>query len=322
MLWQTGFNQVSLKNANLAWLTAFQSRLMRCDMTGAYMEDVRFRFTDISESNLAGAIMTRAEVIASRLRKSDLSGVKLTASMLSGEFEDIRFQHSDFGNAVLRRCRLSGNFEGAMFDQTAFVDVVFRDCTRLEMIEHLGPSQFTLSTILENASLPRAFWESAGVKIPVAQLIEAFEANSSYQSCFISYASKDRVFANDLFTFLRYRGASCWMASASLKIGELQRQAIYSAIRDHRQLLVVISADSVLSRWVENEVERALAKENETKTPCILPIRIDEVALNTDTSWVVALRDTRNIADFTGWGNPILRATLQNDLLAALLAEE
>jgi ABC-type transport system involved in Fe-S cluster assembly fused permease/ATPase subunit len=112
------------------------------------------------------------------------------------------------------------------------------------------------------------------------------------------------------------------MASASLKIGELQRQAIYSAIRDHRQLLVVISADSVLSRWVENEVERALAKENETKTPCILPIRIDEVALNTDTSWVVALRDTRNIADFTGWGNPILRATLQNDLLAALLAEE
>ncbi len=79
-----------------------------------------------------------------------------------------------------------------------------------------------------------------------------------YYTCFISYSSRDQEFADRLYTDLQSKGVCCWFAPEDMKIGDKLRQRIDESIRLYDKLLV-LSAYSVASWWVEYEVEKALA---------------------------------------------------------------
>ncbi len=115
---------------------------------------------------------------------------------------------------------------------------------------------------------------------------------------------------------------SAWKADRSLSIGDPLRAAIFSAIDQHGKLLVIISSSSEDSEWVEQEVEKAFAKERRTKSFCILPIRIDDTAMTSSKAWIEALRNTRLIGDFTDWSDPSARDKLKEYLLQALRLEK
>jgi hypothetical protein len=67
-----------------------------------------------------------------------------------------------------------------------------------------------------------------------------------FYSCFISYSTKDRDFADRLYADLQIKGVRCWFAPEDLKIGDLLRQRIDDAIRLHDKLLLILSSHSVL----------------------------------------------------------------------------
>ena len=95
------------------------------------------------------------------------------------------------------------------------------------------------------------------------------------------------------------------------------RITIDESIRVHDKLLLVLSADSIVSQWVESEVETALARERREHREVLFPVRIDSAVLDASSGWAALIRNTRYIGDFVRWQEPehydkAFRRLLQN----------
>ena len=119
-----------------------------------------------------------------------------------------------------------------------------------------------------------------------------------FYSCFISYASKDQVFAERLHADLQNKGVRCWFAPEDMKIGDRLRPRIDETIRVYDKLLLILSKTSVASQWVEQEVETALARERQQGMTVLFPVRIDNTVMTLETGWPALIRNTRTLATF------------------------
>jgi len=122
-----------------------------------------------------------------------------------------------------------------------------------------------------------------------------------YYSCFISYSTKDQVFANRLYADLQAKGIRCWFAPEDLKIGDRFQEEIERRIQMEDKLLLVLSEASVQSRWVEREVNAAREREDSQNRTILFPVRIDEVVMDAPQPWAADVRRTRHIGDFRRW---------------------
>jgi hypothetical protein len=122
-----------------------------------------------------------------------------------------------------------------------------------------------------------------------------------FSSCFISYSSKDRDFAERLYADLQARGVRCWFAQEDLKTGDRFQEQIDQSIRLFDKAIVILSAESIQSRWVEHEVNAALERESRENRSFLFPIRIDDAVMKGPQPWAADLRRSRHIADFRGW---------------------
>jgi len=93
----------------------------------------------------------------------------------------------------------------------------------------------------------------------------------------------------------------CWFAPEDLKIGSRIRPSIDESIRIYDKLLLVLSEYSVASQWIEQVVERALARERKENKVILFPIRLDKAVIGIEEGWPAFIRNTRNIGDFTRW---------------------
>lgn len=127
-------------------------------------------------------------------------------------------------------------------------------------------------------------------------------ANSSrFYSCFISYSSKDQEFAEHLRAELLAKGVRCWFAAEDLKIGDKFRTRIDESIRSYDKLLLVLSAESIQSPWVEDEVEAASERERQQREAVLFPIRLDDSVMECPQAWASSIRRERHIGDFRNW---------------------
>ena len=144
--------------------------------------------------------------------------------------------------------------------------------------------------------------KTASVSITSPGVAPSFSpVTGSYHSCFISYSSHDEDFVYQLYNDLRAQGVPCWFAPENIPLGAKIRQSIENAISGNHRLLVVLSTHSINSNWVEDEVETAFEKERKTKQVLLLPVRLDDAVMSTDTAWAATIRRTRNIGNFTEW---------------------
>ncbi len=93
----------------------------------------------------------------------------------------------------------------------------------------------------------------------------------------------------------------CWLATEDLKIGDIFRSRIDEAIRIHEKLLIVLSANSISSPWVEKEVETAFERERREGKVVLFPIRLDDAVMKTAESWAADIRNTSHIGAFSRW---------------------
>jgi hypothetical protein len=84
--------------------------------------------------------------------------------------------------------------------------------------------------------------------------------------------------AEKLHADLQEKGVRYWFAPSDMKIGD----RIDESIRFHDELLLVLSADSISSRWVETEVETAMEHERRGRGTLLFPIRVEDVVIQTD----------------------------------------
>ena len=94
---------------------------------------------------------------------------------------------------------------------------------------------------------------------------------------FISHASADDDFVKDLRTALEESGLSVWVDSRKLRGGDKLALEIQDAIAQARQVIVVLSQNTMNSPWVRSEIQRALQVEKQRKDdgyrviPLLLP---------------------------------------------------
>jgi hypothetical protein len=138
------------------------------------------------------------------------------------------------------------------------------------------------------------------------------------RSCFISYSSKDNVFAERLHADLQQAGVRCWFAPHDLPIGAKIRPAIDKAIRENSRVILILSTNSISSSWVEKEVETAFEREGATGTTILVPVRLDTAIMEARDGWAADIRRQRNIGDFTTWQDAPSYASALARLLESL----
>lgn len=89
---------------------------------------------------------------------------------------------------------------------------------------------------------------------------------------FISYSSKHQEVAEAMRNLLNRKGIDTWMAPGDIPAGSVYSGVITKSLRDCSCLVLILSQATQNSRWVLQEVERAIHYE---KT--IIPVQIENV---------------------------------------------
>ena len=166
-----------------------------------------------------------------------------------------------------------------------------------------GPPAIGIDTIYKSkGKIPEVFLRGCGVPDEFIAYIGSMVGRAiEFYSCFISYSSKDQEFAERLHADLQAKGVRCWFAPEDLKIGDRFQERIEESIRVHDKLLLVLSENSVVSPWVEREVQAAFEREHRSGKPVLFPIRVDEAVMEATQAWAADIRRTRHIGEFGNW---------------------
>ena len=172
----------------------------------------------------------------------------------------------------------------------------------LETCHHIGPSTLDHRTLARSGPLPLAFLRGCGLSEALIEYLPSILGEPfQFYSCFISYASKDHAFAERLHADLQNKGVRCWFAPEDMKTGDTLRLRIDETIHVYDKLPLILSKSSMASQWVHQEVETALARERQSGTNVLFPVRIDNAVMGIEAGWPAFIRNTRNIGDFRRW---------------------
>jgi hypothetical protein len=283
-----------LSGADLIQANLSRADLTRANLRGANLGQAYLEAADIGRANLRGANLrradlTRANLIRADLRKAHLWGADLTSTLL----RDANLAESYFGETLCVAISLNG-LNGLSLITHSFQSFISIDTLEMTAAD-LGKDatkQHEIELFLEAAGVPKEYIEFFRSRIgrPI-----------QFYSCFISYSTKDQAFADRLYTDLRQRSIRCWLASEDLKIGDQFRLVINDAIRQHDKLVLVLSASSIESSWVEDEVKKAQKREEAEGKMVLFPVRIDGAVMETPEPWAAHIRKHRHIGDFRRW---------------------
>jgi uncharacterized protein YjbI with pentapeptide repeats len=322
-----------LSGADLYMMDLHAAYLRDADLSGANLIFADLRHAVLYHSKLSDALLVSARLNNADLRGGDHSGADFSHADLRGAvFKCALLTGADFSHALLHRVGFvsvslrGANFSGAETFFTVFVDADLRDAEGLDKVQYSAPSEISTGTIYRSGGeLPEVFLRGCGLKdweIEAAKLHRAdlsreqvveltykvIELRSDpllqFNSCFISYSGRDEGFAKRLHRDLQGTGVRCWFAPEDMKIGDRIRNRIDDSIRLHDKLLLVLSAASVGSQWIEQEVETALEKEREQGYNVLSPVRLDDAVMSARSGWPALVKKTRHIGDFRRWSDP------------------
>ncbi|TVL97721.1 MAG: hypothetical protein CV087_22090 [Candidatus Brocadia sp. WS118] len=281
---------------------------------------------DLTGVNLNRFDLSRANLRGANIRYSDLTGANFSFSDLTKS------------NLVWADCSFA-NFYKTYFFETVFGNTNLNNAENLEFSIHGGPNTIDHRTIIRSGKLPIRFLQGCGLtdwQIAATELNHKDLSSSrineviykisnlllrepiQYFSCFISYASKDEEFVEKLYNDLQKDGIRCWYGPKDIKIGDNLRLAIDEAIIVHDKLLLILSQNSIISHWVEQEVEKAFERERKENSLVLFPLRIDNTVFINEKGWASYLKNTRHIGDFTNWKDKNLYQKSYNRLIQDL----
>jgi hypothetical protein len=298
----TDFFGLNLAFANLANANLTHTNLSQSELTSAILAGA-----GLAGSRLDGAYISRADFSEADLICVDFSGADLSKTNFFGA----NLFGADFTSAKLA----GSNFENAATGNTIFAATDLKDVKGLNSVRHFAPSSIGIDTLYASqGKIPEKFLRDAGVSEEVIEhLLPAIRVGSPIQwnSCFISYSNKDKKFAERLHARMRQSGLRVWFAPEDMKGGDYFFEQIERAIQLHDRLLLVLSEDSIQSKWVEREIKKARKVERAEKRRKLFPITLTDYAtlkkwecLDSDTGEDLAEEVRKyHIPDFSNWKN-------------------
>jgi 5'-deoxynucleotidase YfbR-like HD superfamily hydrolase len=136
--------------------------------------------------------------------------------------------------------------------------------------------------------------------------VDGRDAVRSQINVFISHSSEDKPAVRRLADALAAKGVEVWLDENQIKIGEEIDRAVMSGLDRSTYVCVWLTQKALTSDWVREEINFALAKENETRKVVVFPLLGEHLE-------IPALLKGRKYANFTkDWSFGF------NDLLASL----
>jgi len=89
---------------------------------------------------------------------------------------------------------------------------------------------------------------------------------------FISHSSKDKEFIRKLKRDLESLGHEIWLDEGKIRTGESIPSEIQDGISEADHLILVLSPDSMSSKWVDLEWKAALSREVEEEKKIVIPV--------------------------------------------------
>ena len=231
-------SEADLGGANLRGANFSEANLGRANLRRAHLRKANFGGFNRSGLNRGGLNRGRVNLRAADLSKADLSGANLFRANVS-----------------------RADVSGILLFETLFIDTNLTAVRGLETCVYEGPSTLDHRTLARSGPLPLAFLRGCGLPDSLIEYLPSLLGEPiQYDSLFISYASRDQAFAERLYADLQNKGVRCWYVPEDMKIGDEFRSRIDASIHLHDRLLLILSAHSIKSRWVQKEVETAFEK--------------------------------------------------------------
>jgi TIR domain/Pentapeptide repeats (8 copies) len=318
---QVSLIDADLSHADLHRADLSSANLSHASLSSANLSSAHLDSADLSHANLSHAYLGNADLSRANLSHADLNDADLSGANLSGA--DLRA--ANLSRADLSGADLSGaDLGGATMARTILGECDLRHVRGLETTRHAGPSHLSINTIYKSGGeLPEIFVRGTGAPDTFIEYMRALTAKPiDYYTCFLSYSSRDEVFARRLHNDLQQEGVRCWFAPVDMDIGDKIRERIEESIRLYDKLLLILSAHAITSTWVAYEVERALNKEPQGIPNVLFPVRLDESVLTCSTPWARDIKSTRHIGNFEAWTDPQKYQESFQRLLRALNARQ
>jgi uncharacterized protein YjbI with pentapeptide repeats len=297
------------------------AKLARCNLSKADLASANLRGTD-----LRGARLTGANLYTSLLQGSDLTDADLSFSNL---------QSAELESAIVERT----NFSGAYFGSTAIGSVDLSAALGLDEAIHRNPSPIGGDTLrLTAAGLGKrpeysrravlSFLRNAGIHDDLLSVVRSWIGTPiEFYSVFLSHSSLDKDFARKLYADLRALGVNCWFDEKQILPGDNILEIVDQGIKKWDKFVLVCSSHSLSRKtgwWVEQELERAFAKERELRRSgrkdhsVLIPITIDDFIFDKWASGFKASVIDKHVGDFRNWEAPQLYAEAVDRLRRAI----
>jgi uncharacterized protein YjbI with pentapeptide repeats len=310
-------SQADLSDANLGPAAPHAAGLSEANLTVSDLSPTVLRAADLSGADLRraylgladlrGAVLNQADLSGAILNRADLSGADLSGADLSGA--DLR--EADFSEAGLSGADLSG----AACVATNFAGVDLSCVDGLEAVFHDGPSMISTDTLFQSqGKIPEAFLRGCGVPETLIEYLPSLIGGMQpiqFNSCFISYSTKNEAFAKRLHSRMVQEKLRVWFAPEDVQGGKKLHEQIDEAIRVYDKLLLVLSRHSMGSEWVKTEIRKARKAEIQEGRRKLFPIRL--VPFEAIRDWECFDADSGKdlgveireyyIPDFTDWKN-------------------
>jgi hypothetical protein len=288
-------------------------------------EDAEHWYYDLSQSNLRGANLDSADLSLVDLTGANLSQAQLWRTNLSGS----DLTEANLGDARLTNAILTGtilkktNFRAAIIGNTVFGDVDFSEAIGLTEVVHRGPSHISTNAISKSkGKIPIGFLLGCGlsdIEIEFSKLSNPDLTNEEINGIlykiydlraiqtiqisplYISYSHADHSFVEKIEVHLNEKGIRFWRDIHELTAGRMEKQ-FDRAMRQNPTVLLILSANSIKSDWVEHEVRTARELEKEMGRDVLCPVALDDSWK--DSSWPKRVMEQimeYNILDFSAW---------------------
>lgn len=104
-------------------------------------------------------------------------------------------------------------------------------------------------------------------------------SETSQPRVFISHSSKDKDFVRKLTSDLKAHNLAVWFDEQELGVGDSIVQGVSEGLKNTDYFILVISQNSLQSKWVQQEFNSAMMSELSGKGVVVLPIRIDDASV-------------------------------------------
>jgi hypothetical protein len=300
----------SLQGVSLTGFHLSNSILTRADLTDANLNSAYLIGSDCFAANFQGAKAQGADLSEAVLDATDLTCSDLSGSRLaSTNFRNTRFDETNLTQAILM--------------ETLFSNVDMSRVKGIDSCIHRGPSIIDIRTILKSGGLPASLLQACGYPSSLIKQLDRFLVNFKYSTCFISYSNNDDEFVSKLYGDLTHEDVVCRRYKEDSH-GSLWK-FIDNAINDSDRMILVCSKNSLESRPVMREINRALRKTDSPKqqgldVEVLIPITIDDYVYSEWTNEFAADVRELTIIDFQDWSDPKSYKTKFEELIKELRA--